>query len=614
MSGLNTPITDLKQSLFDFDSGFSFGLDSANAGHNLDRHFVTPGLSHVIGDRRQPLIESTIPVFLSGIVEKFSDHDAVVFHDKGICWSWQTFSEKIDALAAGLLALGLKRGDRVGIWSPNRPEWVLSQFATARIGAILVTVNPAYKSSELEHVLNISGCVALIIAQRFKSSNYLDMALELVQNNSGTDNLNLNSTRAPALRMVVCMGDGADQPVPHNLLDFGELMSLAGPAQLSRLDGICAGLDPKDVINIQFTSGTTGSSKGAALTHRNILNNAHFVTAAMNFSHLDRLCIPVPLYHCFGMVLGSLGCATHGAAMVFPGEGFEPVQTLTAIEKERCTALYGVPTMFNAILADQQFTEFDLSTLRTGVMAGSPCPVETMNRVVDQMHMREVTIAYGMTETSPVSFQSNVDDSLAKRVSTVGRVHPHVECCIRDRRGDIVAVGETGEICTRGYSVMKGYWGDEARTDESIDSDGWMHTGDLAVLDDEGFCNVVGRVKDMVIRGGENVYPKEIEDFLYKNKYIRDVQVFGVPDPKFGEEICAWVVPKVGGGLTEEGLRQFCEGQIAHFKIPRYFRIKRELPMTVSGKAQKFKMREEMMKELNRENAAAAASLTSNSS
>ncbi len=606
MSGLDTPITDLKQSLFDSGFGFSHRPNSDVGGTNLERHFVTLGLSHVMGDKRQPLIETAIPVYFAGIVEKYSDQDAVIFHDKGIRWSWQIFSEKIDALAAGLLALGLKRGDRVGIWSPNRPEWVLSQFATARVGAILVTVNPAYRSAELEHVLNTSGCVALITARKFKSSNYLDMVLELVQNNRGKDNLNLQSKRVPALKMVVCMEDDPDQTVPDNLLGFGELMSLAGPAQLNRLDVLSSALDSNDAINIQFTSGTTGAAKGATLTHKNILNNAYFVTSTMKFSHQDRLCVPVPLYHCFGMVMGSLGCVTHGATMIFPGEGFDPVQTLAAVEKERCTALYGVPTMFNAILAEKTFSEFDLSSLRTGVMAGSPCPIETMNRVVDKMHMKDVTIAYGMTETSPVSFQSNMNDSLEKRVSTVGRVHPHVECCIRDSHGDIVAAGETGELCTRGYSVMKGYWGDETRTNESIDSDGWMHSGDLAVLDNDGFCNVVGRVKDMVIRGGENIYPKEIEDFFYKNKKIKDVQVFGVPDPKFGEEVCAWVVLKEEGGLTEEELRIFCEGQIAHYKIPRYIRIKRELPMTVSGKAQKFKMQEEMIQELKLEGSATA--------
>ncbi len=606
MGGLDTPITDLNESLFDSKFALSPDLNTVNSQQNLERHFVEPGVSHVVGDKRQPLIETTIPVFFSETVDKYSHLDAVAFPACGIHWSWRTLSEKIDALAAGLLAIGLKRGDRIGIWSPNRPEWLLTQFATARIGAILVTINPAYRLAELEHVLNSSGCVALITAQEFKSSNYLDMVLSLIQSSEGAGTLNIRSDRVPALKIVACMATDTDNPVPDKLLKFNEIMSMAGPAHQSRLDVISAGLNPDDAINIQFTSGTTGAPKGATLTHRNILNNAHFTTATMEFSHLDRLCIPVPLYHCFGMVMGTLGCVTKGATMVFPGEGFDPVQTLTAIEKEKCTALYGVPTMFNAILAEITFSDFDLASLRTGVMAGAPCPIETMNSVVSEMHMKDVTIAYGMTETSPVSFQSNLDDSLEKRVSTVGRVHPHVECCIQDSEGDVVPVGQTGELCTRGYSVMQGYWGDEERTSESIDSHGWMHSGDLAVIDDEGFCNVVGRVKDMVIRGGENVYPKEIEDFFHKNQKIKDVQVFGVPDKKFGEEICAWVVPKEGCKLTEEELRSFCNDQIAHYKIPRYIRIKRELPMTVSGKAQKFKMREEMMKELNCEETATA--------
>ncbi len=606
MNILNRPITDLSRSLLDTESGISLDLNASGSGQSTDRHFAAPGLSHVMGDRRQPLIESTIPAFFADIADRHPSLDALVIHDRNISWSWKTLSEKIDALAAGFLALGLKRGDRVGIWSPNRSEWVLSQFATARIGVILVTINPAYRVLELEHVLNSSGCAALITAPHFKSSNYLEMVLELISDGRGSDSLHLRSKRVPALKMVICMADESNAPIPSQLLDFAQLSSLAGPAHSSRLDAISAGLDMDDAINIQFTSGTTGAPKGATLTHRNILNNANFVTATMNFSHLDRLCIPVPLYHCFGMVMGTLGCLTKAATMVFPGEGFDPIQTLTAIEKERCTAVYGVPTMFNAMLADKRFSEFNLSSLRTGVMAGAPCPVETMNRVVSDMHMKQVTIAYGMTETSPVSFQSNVDDPIEKRVATVGRVHPHVECSIRNSQGEIVPVGETGELCTRGYSVMKGYWGDEERTTESIDADGWMHSGDLAVLDDDGYCNVVGRVKDMVIRGGENVYPKEIEDFLYRNTKVKDVQVFGVPDRKYGEEICAWVVPKEEGSLTEEELRKFCQGQIAHYKIPRFIRIKSELPMTASGKAQKFKMREEMMKELNIEEIATA--------
>ena len=606
MSQLSKPITDLSQPLFDLESGLSLGLETDKTESRSDRHFVIPGFSHVIGAQHEPLITKTIPAYFAEIVERYPNLDAVIFHDQDIRWTWKVFAEKVDALAAGLLALGMQRGDRVGIWSPNRVEWVLSQFATARIGAILVTVNPAYKTAELEHVLNQSGCMALITAPQFKSSNYVQMVLELIQDSQGVNRLNLRSSCLPQLKMVICMTAGSNLPVPDNLLNFKQLMSLAGPAHFSRLNAISAALDPNDAINIQFTSGTTGAPKGATLTHRNILNNANFTTATMNLSNRDRLCLPVPLYHCFGMVMGTLGCLTKGAAMVFPGEGFDPMQTLAAIEKERCTALYGVPTMFNAMLAESQFSEFDLSSLRTGVMAGAPCPIETMNRVVSDMHMKEVTIAYGMTETSPVSFQSNINDSLDKRVSTVGRVHPHVECCMRNTEGEIVPVGEKGELCTRGYSVMKGYWEDEERTKESIDVDGWMRSGDLAVLDEEGFCNIVGRVKDMIIRGGENVYPKEIEDFLYRHAKIKDVQVFGVPDKKYGEEICAWVVPKEAGSVTEEELKQFCDGQIAHYKIPRFIRIKKDLPMTVSGKAQKFKMRDTMIEELNLEDIATA--------
>ena len=599
MSVLDKPIKDLSKPLFEAGATTSRLLSFEHNQKQTERHIATEGMSHVIGSKQSPLIDKSIPDFLAEIVRQHLPHDAVVFLDKGIRWSWQEFSERIDALAAGFLALGLTKGDRIGIWSPNRPEWVLTQFATARIGVILVTINPAYRIAELEHVLNASGCAALVTARKFKASNYLAMIQELVADETGHDALNLRVDRLPSLKMVICMKDPTDKTVPDGLLDFDAVMSMAGPAHRGRLDSISATINSDDAINIQFTSGTTGAPKGATLSHSNILNNAKFTTDTMEFTHQDKLCIPVPLYHCFGMVMGALGCVTKGATMVFPGEGFDPAETLSAIANERCTALYGVPTMFNAMLTHERFTEFDLSSLRTGVMAGAPCPIETMNRVVNEMHMSGVTIAYGMTETSPVSFQSNIDDPLEKRVSTVGRVHPHVECCITDSNGDIVPLGEKGELCTRGYSVMKGYWGDEIRTKEAIDADGWMHSGDLAIFDSEGYCNVVGRVKDMVIRGGENVYPKEVEDFLYRNDKVKDVQVFGIPDSKFGEEVCAWVVPKDGSSLTEEEIKDFCQGQIAHYKIPRYVRIRSELPMTVSGKAQKFKMREEMIDELN---------------
>ncbi len=564
----------------------------------MNRHLVTEGLSHVKGSVEDPLIENTIPELLSNIVNSHGSREAMVFSDRGIRWSWRKLSEEADTLAAGFLSLGLKTGDRVGIWSPNRPEWVVVQFATARLGLILVTINPAYRAGELEHVLRASGCAALVMAPRFKSSNYTEMFLELVSNSEREEITGLRTKTLPELKTVICMQDNSRDPVPTGMRSFDEVASLAGPEHFARLDSISGGLNTHDPINIQFTSGTTGLPKGATLSHHNIVNNAQFVAMTMQFTENDRLCIPVPLYHCFGMVMAVLGCLTKGATMVFPGEGFDARQTLESIASESCTALYGVPTMFNAILGLDDFFEFDVSSLRTGIMAGAPCPIETMNRVIGDMNMREVTIAYGMTETSPVSFQSAVDDPIEKRVSTVGRAHPHAECRIIDKSGSVVPVGETGELCTRGYLVMKGYWGERKLTEAAIDSEGWMHSGDLAVIDKEGFCNIVGRVKDVIIRGGENIYPKEIEDYIYHFDKVMDVQVFGIPDEKFGEVVCAWVVPKPETDVTPEQVREFCEGQIAHYKVPRYIRIREELPMTVSGKAQKFKMREAMLKEL----------------
>lgn len=564
----------------------------------MNKHFVIEGLSHVRGSVEDPLIENTIPELLSNIVNSHGSREAMVFTDRGIRWSWQKLSEEADILAAGFLSLGLKTGDRVGIWSPNRPEWVVVQFATARLGLILVTINPAYRSGELEHVLRASGCAALVMAPRFKSSNYTEMFLELVSDSEREETTSLRIKALPELKTVICMQDDSQDPVPTGMLTFDEVASLPGPAQIARLDSVSAELNTHDPINIQFTSGTTGLPKGATLSHHNIVNNAQFVAMTMKFTENDRLCIPVPLYHCFGMVMAVLGCLTKGATMVFPGEGFDAKQTLESIASESCTALYGVPTMFNAILGLDDFSEFNVSSLRTGIMAGAPCPIETMNRVIGDMNMREVTIAYGMTETSPVSFQSAVDDPIEKRVTTVGRAHPHAECRIIDKSGSVVPVGETGELCTRGYLVMKGYWGEKRLSEEAIDQEGWMHSGDLAVIDAEGFCNIVGRVKDVIIRGGENIYPKEIEDYIYRFDKVMDVQVFGIPDEKFGEEVCAWVVPKPETDVTPEQVRDFCKGQIAHYKVPRYVRIRQELPMTVSGKAQKFKMREAMLKEL----------------
>ena len=552
------------------------------------------GLSYVAGDRSTPLRRSTIPQLLADTVARFGPREAAVFCDTGERWSWYDLARDVDRLAAGFLALGLEKGDRVGIWSPNRPEWLLTQFAAARIGLILVTINPAYRLSELEFVLNKVGCKALVTAASFKTSDYLAMLQELAPELASCAPGQLQAARLPHLRAIVRMGKEATP----GMYGVEEVMRLAGPAQTKRLDALSAALDPDEAINIQFTSGTTGAPKGATLTHYNIVNNAEFVTRTIRLTEKDRLCIPVPLYHCFGMVMGTLGCVTKGAAMIFPSEGFEPAKTLAAVSKERCTGLYGVPTMFVAMLENPDFASHDLSSLRTGIMAGAPCPIEVMKRVVKQMHMSEVTIAYGMTETSPVSFQSHVDDPLERRVSTVGRIHPHVEVKVIDGEGRVVPVGQSGELCTRGYSVMRGYWDEAQRTAEAIDSGGWMHTGDLATIDAEGYCNIVGRVKDMVIRGGENVYPREVEEFLYRHPKVSEVQVFGIPDTRYGEEIVAWIVLQPGAEATEDEIRAYCKGQIAHYKVPRHIRFKKALPTTVTGKPQKFVMREEMMREL----------------
>ncbi|MFN3970296.1 MAG: AMP-binding protein [Gemmobacter sp.] len=540
------------------------------------------GLSHVQGPDSPPLLDLTIPALLARTVAARPMAEAAVFADRGLRLTWGAFAAAVDGLATGLLDLGVTRGDRVGIWSPNRPEWLLAQFATARIGAILVTVNPAYRMTELDYALRKVGVSVLITAERFKGSDYLAMLCDL-----------LAAPEAPPdLRAVLRMG--VDET--PGMLRFDRIA--ATRADPARLGAATAALHPDDPINIQFTSGTTGLPKGATLTHRNIVNNAAAVTATMRFTDRDRLCIPVPLYHCFGMVMGTLGCVAQGAAMVFPGEGFDPLATLEAVQAEGCTALYGVPTMFAAMLDHAEFPRFDLSTLRTGIMAGSPCPIEIMKRVVARMHMAEVTIAYGMTETSPVSFQSHVDDPLDRRVTTVGRIHPHLEVKLVDEAGQTVPVGRMGELCTRGYSVMQGYWADPARSAEAVDAEGWMHTGDLATLDADGYCNIVGRVKDMLIRGGENVYPREIEEYLFRHPAVQMVQVFGIPDPKYGEEVCAWVVLRPGASATEEDIRDFCRGRIAHYKVPRHVRIRDSLPMTVTGKAQKFLMRAQMMREL----------------
>jgi len=541
------------------------------------------GLSHVVGRTDLPLSDATIYGLLADTAKAYPERLAVVFREQGIRWTWRQFLAEVDAFGAGLAGLGLAKGDRVGIWSPNRVEWLVTQFTTARMGLVLVNVNPAYRLSELTYALQVSGCRAIVSAERLKTSMYLEM-LQKVR------------PELPALEHVIRMGQGRTP----GMLDYTEVLERGRAAPLPFEDCLC-----HEAINIQFTSGTTGNPKGATLTHHNVVNNGRFIAMAMDFSDKDSLCIPVPLYHCFGMVLAVLACVSTGAAMVFPGEAFDPAAALSAVAEERCTALHGVPTMFIAELSHPSFAQFDLQSLRTGIMAGSPCPIETMKQVVSKMNMREVTIAYGMTETSPVSFQSSTADPLDRRTTTVGRVQPHLECKIVDADGRIVPVGEKGELCTRGYSVMLGYWGDDKRTAESV-VDGWMHTGDLATIDAEGYCNIVGRVKDMLIRGGENVYPREIEEFLFRHPKVQSVQVFGVPDVKYGEEVCAWIVLKAGEASTEDEIRDFCRDQIAHYKVPRYIRFVDELPMTVTGKAQKFVMRDRMIEELKLQRAATA--------
>ncbi|MCG1038137.1 MULTISPECIES: AMP-binding protein [Burkholderiaceae] len=552
------------------------------------------GLSYVRGRTDVSLSGATVGEFLGLTAHRFADRLAVVFREQGVRWTWREFSQEVDVLAAGLASLGIGKGDRVGIWSPNRVEWLVTQFATARIGAILVNINPAYRLAELDYALNKVGCRAIVAAEQFKTSRYPEMlqtlAPELAQHAPGE----LQAARLPELRHVIKMGTGQTP----GMLRYDDLVQQGrSRLNMAQLAAISGKLDAHEPINIQFTSGTTGNPKGATLTHHNIVNNARFIARSMRLSEQDRLCIPVPLYHCFGMVLAVLACVSTGAVMVFPGEGFDPAATLAAVALERCTALHGVPTMFIAELDHPDFEQYDLSQLRTGIMAGSPCPIETMKRVVARMHLGELTIAYGMTETSPVSFQSSTSDPLEKRTTTVGRIQPHLEAKIIDALGNIVPVGQTGELCTKGYSVMQGYWDDDKKTRESI-IDGWMHTGDLATLDAQGYCSIVGRLKDMVIRGGENIYPREIEEFLFRHPTIQSVQVFGVPDAQYGEELCAWIVLRPGETATEQDIRDFCHGQIAHYKIPKYVRFVSDLPMTVTGKVQKFVMRAKMIDEL----------------
>jgi fatty-acyl-CoA synthase len=554
----------------------------------LDRSY-THGASPV------PLLGETIGAVFDRIAEQAPGNEALVVAHQDVRWTYAELAARVEAFAAGLVALGLEKGDRLAIWSPNNAEWVVTQLATARAGIILVNINPAYRVHELQYALNKVGGKALVLASTFKGTDYVEMLRSIAPELDAATPGDLHAAALPQLRTVVRIGGGAAGP---GLLAFEDVPALATPASAAALRARTRELQFDEAINIQFTSGTTGAPKGATLTHHNLVNNGFFVGEGLRLTGEDRVCIPVPLYHCFGMVLGNFACLTHASTMVYPSGGFDARAALAAVARERCTALYGVPTMFIAELEHPDFKSFDLGSLRTGIMAGSPCPVEVMKRVIAEMHMREVTICYGMTETSPVSFQSSIDDPVERRVSTVGRIHPHVEVKIVDERGQIVPPGAPGELCTRGYCVMLGYWDDPVKTAEAVDAAGWMHTGDLATLDAEGYCNIVGRIKDMVIRGGENVYPREIEEFLYGHPKIQDVQVIGVPDRKYGEEICAWVVAKPGTDLCADEVRAFCEGRIARFKIPRYVKLVAGFPLTVTGKVQKYLMREQMKKEL----------------
>jgi fatty-acyl-CoA synthase len=529
------------------------------------------------GPTDTPILEETIGQNFERTVRADPDALALVDMATNRRWTYGELNDEIDVIARGLMALGVDRGERVGVWAPNCPEWTIVQYATAKIGAILVNINPAYRTHELAYVLKQSGIRTLVSATTFKSSDYVAMVAEV-------------RPESPELREVVFLGTD----------DWDGLRTGADTVSPDDLRARLATLDNNQPINIQYTSGTTGFPKGATLSHRNILNNGFFTTELLSFGPDDSLCIPVPFYHCFGMVMGNLGCTAHGTTMVIPAPAFDPGLTLDAIEKERCTAVYGVPTMFIAMLADPELASRDLSSLRTGIMAGSVCPVEVMKRCISDMNMTEFAIAYGMTETSPVSCQTRSDDDLERRTASIGRVHPHVEIKIVDpATGAVVERGEPGEFCTRGYSVMLGYWQDEEKTREALDADGWLHTGDLAIMRPDGYCNIVGRIKDMVIRGGENIYPREVEEFLYTHPDIEDAQVIGIPDEKYGEEICAWIRMKSGRSpLDAQAIREFANGKLAHYKIPRYVHIVDEFPMTITGKVRKIEMREETVKVL----------------
>ncbi|MBR9871437.1 MAG: AMP-binding protein [Gammaproteobacteria bacterium] len=550
--------------------------------------------SYKHGCATQPLLYDTIGNVFDQTASSFPNQTALIVKHQSIHWTYAEYQHEVKRLATGLLALGIEAGDRVGIWSPNRVEWCLTQFATASIGAVMVCINPAYRQYELEYALNKVQCKVVITAESFKNSRYLEILQTLAPELGSCAPGKLEAVKLPHLQTVIRMGD----ELTSGMLNFDTVCNLGGATELTRFEELKTKLQPDDAINIQFTSGTTGSPKGATLTHVNILNNGKIVGDGMNLTENDKLCIPVPLYHCFGMVLGNLACITHGSAAVFPGESFDPLTTLQTVEEERCTALHGVPTMFIAELDHPQFENFDITSLRTGIMAGSPCPIEVMRNVLERMNMHGVLIAYGQTESSPVNHMTDTDDTLDKRISTVGKPGPHLEVKIVDENDRVVAIGERGEICIRGYAVMDGYWDDPEQSAKTIDPAGWLHSGDIGVMDKDGYVEIVGRMKDMIIRGGENIYPREIEEFLYTHPAIQDVQVFGVPDKKYGEQVCAWVQLNDGHTLTEEELKLFCKDRITFFKTPHYVRFIDEYPMTVTGKIQKFKMRDAMMNEL----------------
>jgi fatty-acyl-CoA synthase len=562
---------------------------------------MSPTLSYVSGTSTQLLLGTTIGDLFDDIVARFPNNDALIVHHQDIRFNYQQFHTIVTLCAKAFLALGVRKGERVGIWSPNRYEWIVTQFATAKIGAILVNINPSYRLHELEYCLNQSGCSILVIADQFKASNFTEMMFALAPELVNCEAGKLRAEKVPQLHTIIRMGTD-DKPGMWRWDDFMLESEKTSEEELAKRQNTLAFDEP---INIQYTSGTTGFPKGATLSHHNILNNGYFVAEIMNFTDRDRLIIPVPLYHCFGMVMGNLGCVTHGATIIYPSEGFEPAAVLKAVENERATAIFGVPTMFIAELDLPDFLKYDLTSLRTGIMAGSPCPIEVMKKVQSLMHVSEMEIAYGMTETSPVSTQTRVGTPLEKQVSTVGQVHPHLEVKIIDpETGLVVPRGQAGEFCTRGYSVMLGYWNNEKATQSAIDNARWMHTGDLATMDEDGYLKIVGRIKDLIIRGGENIYPREVEEFLYTHPKISDVQVIGVPDAKYGEAVMAWVRLREDEKLTLEEVKAFCQGKIAQFKIPQYVRITDSFPMTVTGKIRKVEMREISIRELGLEEAA----------